>query len=93
MRVHMDPAAIRRRMRDLDITSLETLGETAGMPDQYIYRVLNGNTFTSTFLGRLATALECDPSELITTDDQLSARQAEAHTLKEIAKIEKTIEA
>ena len=93
MHVHIDPAAIRRRMRDLDITSLETLGEAAGMSDQYIYRVLNGKrgTFTSTFLGRLATVLQCDPSELITTEDQLPGRKAEAHALKEISKIEKVI--
>ena len=93
MHVHMDPAAIRRRMRALEITSLETLGEIAGMSDQYIYRGLKGPTFTSTFLGRLATVLQCDPSELITTGDQLPGRKAEAHALKEIAKIEKSIAA
>lgn len=51
----------QRGMSARDLAKIAELGEAT------VYRIMNGSTFNSETLGKLALALECSPIDLIDT--------------------------
>lgn len=64
MAVKINKRFVKHMLAEKDM-SLRDLSQACGIGEATIYRVVNGGTFQSVTLGRLAEALQCSPVDLI----------------------------
>jgi DNA-binding Xre family transcriptional regulator len=70
MKVKINRQYVNTLLAARDMTSRDLARET-GLGEATIYKVLAGSAFSSETLGKIASALEVDPGELISTSEVL----------------------
>lgn len=64
--IKIDKQKVQELMEARGISSMAKLADAASVHPNTVYKVLDGEAFDSKTLAKLATALQCQPTDLLT---------------------------